>query len=373
MSTCIEWAEERIEECNDWRDEGRNECSEWRSECCDWWPCNWLCEIVSWFCVAFVWISNWVCVGWTVVTTAVCVAWDTVTTIVNAILVTLESIFGWVLSAIAFIVELLESIPVLGTMFRWFVNIITHIIAFVVGLGDALLGLIGIRPEKLLRVCTIILSDENGEATASLEFARAMLQLAVDVYKRDANVRIIPLRSFKYSTGFSGAETVDDTWIIVDGRNSDANLLDVPCGGDGAAFEWLLSGSLFQLKSSTLCFFGSWRRVSGFGSPVTCFIIRSIPGDPAKLGCSLWITDYVTIDGEDITPPATPTSPRTLGHELGHACNLWHVCVDNDVRNIMGTKRACDPDSTTSPNRAEPRMSDWQVLLVRASKHVTYF
>ncbi len=375
MPACLVWGEERHQECTETADRGYNECTESRDEgyrdCCDWWPCSWVCDAWVWVsnivCVAWTWVSNIVCVAWTWITTAICIVWDVITTIANAILVTLESILGWVLSAIAFIVELIESIPIIGTIIRWIINIVTHIINLLASLGDALLGLIGIRPEKLLRVCTVILRDESGNPTATPEFATAMLQLAADVYKRDANVRIIPVGPFKYHTGFAGAETVDNNWVITDGSNSDPNLLDVPCNADGAGAEFLLTGSGFQIKSSTLCFFGNWRRVLGYGAPVACFIIRSIPG---ALGCALWITDYATIVGGLTIPP---TSPRTLGHEVGHASNLWHVCVDDDIRNLMGVPGSCDPTSSTAPDRANPRMNEWQVLLVRASKHVTYF
>lgn len=349
MPTCIEWGEERHQECTQTRDEGFRDC-------CDWWPCSWLCD-------AWVWVSNIVCVAWTWITTAVCVVWDVVTTIVNAILVTLESILGWVLSAIAFIIELIEMIPVLGTLVRWIINGITLIINVFISLGDAFLGLIGIRPEKKLRVCTIILKDENGNDIATPEEVVPLLQLAATIYKRDSNVRLIPSKPFKYDTGFLNADTVDTSWIATDGSNSDSDTLDVPCNPGN---EWVLGGTKFQFKSSTLCFFGSWRRTLGYGAPVTCFIIRNVTGD--SIGCSLFITDYITVDRE-----AVDTSPRTIGHEIGHSCMLWHLCVDEDVTNLMATSGACNPASAIGPDRVNPIINNWQTLLVRASKHVTYF
>lgn len=375
MPSCIQWGEERHQECTQTADQGYNECTQSRdqgySDCCDWAPCSWFCDAWVWIsnivCVAWTWVSNIVCVAWTWVTTAVCVIWEAVATVINAILVTIESILGWVLSAIAFVIELILAIPILGTLIRWVLNLITHIVFIVAGLGDAVLGLIGIRPEKKLRVCTVILRDERGNPVATVDYAKALLQVAADVYKRDANVRILPLKPFKYSTGFTGAETVDDSWVIVDGGNSDGTLLDVPCNAGGAGADWLGTGSGFEFKSSTLCFFGSWRRVVGYGAPVSCFIIRSIPN---ALGCALWITDYATIIGENTLPPS---SPRTLGHEVGHACNLLHTCVDDDIQNMMATGEPCDPDSTTPADRVNPRMSNLQVIAVRLSKHVTYF
>lgn len=372
MPGCIEWGEERHQECSQTEDQGYNECSQQEDQgykdCCDWAPCSWFCDAWVWVsnivCVAWTWVSNIVCVAWTWITTAVCVLWDVVTTIVNAILVTLESILGWVLSAVAFIVELLEMIPVLGTIIRWIVNGISWVISVIGGLGDALLGLLGIRPEKLLRVCTIILSDEKGQPVASVQNAVALLQVAANVYKRDANIRLVPSRPFHYASGFAGPETVDESWVQTDTGSSEGNILDAPCDAGG---EWVVEGSILQFKSSTMCFYGAWRRVLGYGAPVTCFLVRSIPG---AFGCSLVITDYVGVVGNFNIPP---DSPRTLGHEVGHSCLLWHTCVDDNIRNIMATGDACDPDSTTAPNRADPEFEDWQALIARTSKHATYF
>lgn len=376
MPRCLEWGEERHRECTETEDRGYDECAEEEDrgyrDCCDWWPCSWFCDAWVWIsnivCVAWTWVSNVVCVAWTWITTSFCVVWDVVTTIANAILVTLESILGWVLSAIAFIIELLEMIPVLGALIRWIINGITYLIGIIASAGDALLGLIGIRPEKLLRVCTIILRDENGTPTADTGDVVAMLQLAADVYKRDANIRIIPLRPFKYSSGFAGAETVDESWIHVDENNSDSDLLDPE---DSFANEWWLAGSKFQFKISTLCFYGSWRRVTGFGAPITVFIVRDTR--PNALGRSIGIADYVTVDGMASDPSNFNYSPRTVGHEMGHSCMLLHTCVDDGINNIMATATHCDPDSTTAPDRINPLLDNGQAIITRSSKHVTYF
>jgi hypothetical protein len=372
MPACIRWGEERHEECSRTEDQGYDECSRSEDEghraCCDWAPCSWFCDAWVWIshvvCVAWTWVSNVVCVAWTWVTTAICVLWDTITTLVNAILVTLESILGCALSAIAFLIELVEMIPLVGTLVRWILNAATSLVWLVGGLLDTLLGVLGIRPEKILRICTVILSDEKGNPVGSIENAVAMLQLAANVYKRDANIRLVPLRPFHYATGHASAITVDETWVQTDAARSESNLLDAPCNAGG---EWLVAGSLLQSKSSVLCLYGAWRRVLGYGAPITCFLVRSMPG---ALGCSLVITDYVSVIGNFNLPP---DSPRTIGHEVGHSSLLWHTCVDDGIRNIMATGEPCDPDSLTAPDRADPELEDWQALLVRTSKHATYF
>lgn len=365
MPRCIEWGEERHQECTATADRGYNECADYRRDCCTWWPCSWGCEIVSWFCVAWTWVSNIVCVAWTWITTAVCVVWDTITTVVNAILVTLESILGWLASGLAFLLELLESIPYLGTIIKFIHNFITTIIMVAASLGDFILGALGIRPEKILRVCTVVLRDDSGNFVASNEVVLSLLQLACDIYKRDCNVRIIPSKPFKYVSGFSNAEQVDDNWIVWDVPRSSADILDVPCASANSALGTPTSS--FQFKSARLCLFGAWRRITGYGSPVTCFIIRDISD---AIGCQITFTDYATIEGAIEMPHP---SPRTLGHEVGHACMLGHRCVDEDNANMMATQGDCNPPSSVPPDRINPRINDMQTLLIRASKHVTYF
>jgi predicted Zn-dependent protease len=60
------------------------------------------------------------------------------------------------------------------------------------------------------------------------------------------------------------------------------------------------------------------------------------------------------------TLPGAPQdgAESILPHEMGHACNLWHV----DPSNLM---QPFDPRTTN--------LSWWQILLLRASRHVTYF
>ena len=376
MASCIEWAEDRTQECAQTEDQGFTDCATQMDlgfqQCCDWWPCSWFCQAWVWVsnvvCVAWTWVSNIVCIAWTWVTTAVCVAWDVVTTVVNAIIVTIESTLGYILNALAVVLEALEMTPVLGALIRWVLNGITYVVGIIGSLGDAFLGWIGIRPEKLLRVCTVILRDENGTEVADTRDVVAMLQLAVDVYYRDANVRIMPLRPFKYSTGFDGPESVDESWVRIDEANSDAELLDPR---DSFANDWLMPGSRFQRKMTLLCFHGAFRRIIGYGAPITVFIVRDT--QPDALGRALGITDYVFVDGMASDPAHLRYSPRTIGHEIGHSCTLLHTCVDDGNDNIMATQTQCNPDSITLEDRINPVLSDDQAIIIRMSKHITYF
>lgn len=378
MPRCIEWGEDRHQECTETEDRGYDECAREEdrgySECCTWAPCSWFCDALVWFtnvvCVAWTWVSNVACIAWTWITTSFCVLWDVITTVVNVILVTLESTFGWILSGLASIVELILAIPGFGAALRWALNFITFLVGSMLAVGDLILGAVGIRPEKTLRICPVILRDENGEQTAAVEDVVGVLQLAADVFKRDANIRLIPSRPFNYSTGFEGAPRVDESWIHIDSVSSPTAVLDA---GDSVANEFGDVGSILQLKMINLCFFGAWRRITGLGAPITVFFIRNTL--PNKAGRSLWITDYVFVDGDttQILASGRPSNARTAAHEIAHSCSLWHECIDNDPTNLMGVRGSCNPIGTTPADTDNPILYDWQALLMRGSKHVSYF
>ena len=81
-SACSRQEDRGYNACSRYEDRGYNSCRDWRRNCCTWWPCSWACEIVSWFCAAWVWISNVVCVAWVWVSNLVCVVWIWVTKLV---------------------------------------------------------------------------------------------------------------------------------------------------------------------------------------------------------------------------------------------------------------------------------------------------
>jgi hypothetical protein len=373
MGKCLEWGQRREKKCTEYRDDGYDSCKEyrddgysscdrWSEDCCDWWPCSWGCEIISWICVAWIWISNivcvvweWiknvVCVAWTWVTTGICIAADVIVAVAGVIVETFESILGWVLSAVAFVIEILLSIPYVGRVIAWILAAFQTIVWLVFGIIDTIAGFLGIRPEKKLRVCTIVLADENGAPIVLAATVVPWLQKAADVYRQEANVRIVPVAPFHYRTGFADDETVTEDWIHVLTDASSKNLLDL--GGEAATLGDDLThiGADYNRIACTECFYGTWRKVIGYGAPITVFVIRSLEeGTARSLGP---LTDYVLIGGKqniDVT---------TVAHEMGHTCYLWHN-GDND--NLMF---GSSPRGTS--------IEWWQVTLLRSSRHVTYF
>jgi len=367
MPRCLEWAEERsrectktrkekIKKCSEWEKKWDKQCKDWDDKCCDWWPCSWGCKLVTWVCVGWKWVSTWVCKGWywvvnivcvawTWITTLVCVVWDVVTTVVNAILETLESILVWILDGLAIFVNILLSIPIIGGLLKWGKNIFLEIAWGLVGLGDTILGSLGIRPEKKLRICTIIMIDENGNPVAQTSDVVTEIQAAIDIFKEQANVRLIRSAPFQYDSGFADKETATEEWVTT--RRMEP--LDVECGLGAAGEDLWLPGTDFEVNSSFGCFYGKFRRLIGYGAPVVIFVVRRVEG-PEK-GCSIGpLTNYVTVEGRD---------PICIAHELGHACNLWHVGSQTNLMHEAGC--------------GQRELDWWQIAILRNSRHVTYF
>lgn len=362
---CLKYRDDGYEACKEYRDDGYSSCDRWDANCCDWWPCSWACKIISWICAAWIWISNivcvfavWisslVCVLWVVIAAAICVAVDVIVTVLGAIVDTLESIFGWILSAIAFVIEFILSIPIVGRLAGWLLAAYLTGVWFVAGIIDTIAGLIGIRPEKKLRICTIILADENGQSIVSASTVVPWLQEAIDVYKREANVRVMLGEPFHYTTGFDNSETATTDWIHVPTDPSATRILDLGDEAATAAADLTAAGSDYNKIAILNCFYGTWRKVVGYGAPITVFVIRSLQqGVGRSLGP---LTDYIVIGGAQIPGPDI----TDVAHEIGHACN--HLGHAGDGTNLMNGN---SPRGTS--------LSWWQVALVRSSRHVSYF
>ena len=382
MANCLEYAEQRTESCaqyadqgynacTQYRDDGYNSCSAWDAQCCTWWPCSWACKLVTWACLGWYWVSNLVCVAWhwvanvvcvlwTIVTTLVCAVWEVVVTIVSVVITILEAVFGWLLSLAALLVELIFAIPYFGRILQWIWNVIVlNLVYLVVNLVDGFLYLIGVRPQKKLRICTIILRDEAGNPVAAVNDVVAMINLAIDVFLRECNVQIVNSAPLQFSSGLSfDAVRADSSWIQIASGPSSATLLDTSCDEPGFGDDLKDVGPEFQLRGATSCFFGNWRNVVGLGTPVTVLVVRSIVNPTQTFsGCCLWVNNYLTLSAAFL-PRGQPNT--TLAHELGHACNLFHL---TDPTNLM---------DTTSPGPAGSMLRFWQEILIRASRHVSY-
>ena len=129
--------------------------------------------------------------------------------------------------------------------------------------------------------------------------------------------------------------------------------LDLKGEAETLATDLVEPGSTYNKLAMMHCFYGTWRKVVGYGSSVTIIVIRSLEEGAARsLGP---LTDYIVVGAGD---PAR-VDATTVAHELGHCCYLLH---DGDSGNLM---LGSAPRGTS--------LNWWQTTVVRSSRHVTYF
>lgn len=278
-----------------------------------------------------------------------CRAWDVATTTINAVVVSVESTLGWFASLIAAIVSFVFAIPVVGSVLRWIWHIALTVTWRLVGLIDFLVSLSGVWPEKLLRVKIVILKDKEGNDLTTKQALVSDLQKAVDIFQQQANIKIVPSKAFCYNSGFAQGRNAEASWVTVNNQKSPDTDLVVECGGEALVDDLLLTGSRYTITNILQDFLGNFRRVLGYGAPLLVIAVRDV-GAHSTIGCSLGpVTNYVTVEAGN---------PICIAHELAHACGLWH---SSDANNLM------------NPSCGQDQLDNWQVWIVRNSRHVSYF
>lgn len=388
---CSKTAEKRRDECVQTRDDGYNECTQTREDrqkqCCDWIPCSWACDAFHWLvsivCVAWHWIENIVCVAWHTIVEVVCVAWkilpvlichliDALSSVVAFIVSLVEAALGWIWSVVGFFIGLLLMIPYLGRVLGWLLEIAKSIVNTIASVPDMVLTLLGIMPEKKLRLGVIVLKDRRGTPMAGDELLVRAIQCAINIYKEECNIRIIPIRYAQYQMAFDDPEEADASYIFHDDGVSGSEIFDVCC--EGCAFGKDISsvGAQYEAIMDIHTFWGNARRLIGYGAPIVAFTVRSFKnGAVLPAGCSLGpLVNYVTVKFDDsqqgtlssgLTPAIRLGRISSLAHEIAHACNvIWHEGgSDNLLSRLRNGDRFC-------------RLNRFQKMLIRASRHVTY-
>lgn len=300
------WIEETVEKpIESWVEQTEERCR--RRKWYD--PRRWFCELITVLVRVVTWVT--VTVGkW--VTVVVC------------------ELIAVAANTVGFIVGLVFAIPIVGRLLRQLWSIVVEAYWRILGLIDTILGLFGMRIPKRLRICVIILRDEEGEQLVDPTALDPAIAEAKRIYHEQANVRLLV-----------------DSVRVANGPAPTAVLDTGPCGAGTWVEDIWTPGTYFEWTANVSCFDGAFRRLIGYGAPVVVFVVRDVPGSTE--GCSLGpLADYVTIQA---------SNPVCLAHEIGHACGLWHVRGRDNLmfRNCGGT-----------------RLRRWQEEILRNSRHVTY-
>ena len=309
-----EWIEETVEKpIEEWEEQQEQRC---RNEKCKWWM---LClnKLVCWFVTILVKVIRWVLV--TVGKWVVRVVCETINFVLD--------VAGWVINMVL-------AIPIIGGLIRAIWNWVIEGFWRLLGVPELIGSLLGIRVRKKMYF-GVIIPVIDGVPLATQAQMQPQVDYAIRTYDTLCN---IDLR-------FTG--------YCMSTLRPPKAALNIQCGAAGFFNDLWLAGSYFQLAINLCRFKSNWRRVVGAGGEIFVFVMPNIQ-PPSVVGCSMAGTqDYVVVE---------PTSSDdTAAHEMGHACLLGHR--DNDPTNLMG------PSGPTGA----PTLTNWQVAVVRSSRHCVYF
>jgi hypothetical protein len=314
-----EWIEEEVEQpIEEWEDQQEERC---REEPCNWWV---LClnKLVCWM----VWVAVKV-IRWVVVTIGKWVVFVTCT------------IVNFILDVIGFIIGLILAIPIIGGIIRTVLNWFNEIVWRIVGLFDFGLSLLGLRPRKKMYF-GVIIPVINGVAITTEANMQPQVDAVIEIFGRTCNI----------DARFTG---YCETSIAPPGGS-----IEVNCNVGGFFEDWWLKGSWFELVSNTCKFESNWRRIIGYGGELLGFVVNNVaPDGPGgnTIGCSMSATvNYVVVEG------GAGSARATLSHEFGHALLLGH---NETADNLM---------TSSVTGSALPLLTNWQVSVVRSSRHVVY-
>jgi len=129
------------------------------------------------------WVARAACVAAAAVAVAACVA-------AAAIALAACAVANFVLDVIAFVVELILSIPIIGGIIRTILNWVTEIIWRAVGLIDFVASLVGIRLRKKMYFGVIVPSVNSTPIVPDVDIQR-QVDAAITFYDSTCNINLI--------------------------------------------------------------------------------------------------------------------------------------------------------------------------------------
>lgn len=229
-----------------------------------------------------------------------------------------------------------KIVRVVKTVFRIILKAITGLIMRVVhGIGELFFFWV----EKTMTLHVVILRDEAWNEVIQPADVKGAIESAKTIFKSKFNVAI-------KAYGKPMVQTL--------GNSAPKAALDVDCDSSAFGEEFGEAGNYFAEHTA------GWVGIPiSLAFPVTVFVVRSING---KIGCSIPITDYVTLSSVPTTPSSTLTgvsNATTLAHELAHTCLLAHR---DNKNNLLFPEASRGTDVTW-----------WQKRVARTSRHCTFW
>lgn len=218
----------------------------------------------------------------------------------------------------------------LGSALGWLVHRL-------IGLPDLVGSLVGITPEKRLRLKVVVLRDSNNRPLAATSEIQSLVEAATTALHEAANVSLEPAIG-------------DEGYVEQIADPTPAYVLDPKCNWGGFQHNFTEVGRWYRDHSKDYASRGG----------VVMFIVQDVQG---KSGCFTGLVDFGYIDPgavrDPMGRPATGARQLTLAHELGHGCDLLHR---KDPTNLM----------TPGSDERTAKLTRWQRAVLRTSRHVRY-
>lgn len=278
------------------------------------WPLSELCN----------WVTKTVCnlveVWFVVVKTIVKTVCEVVQSFVKVFILIAMTIFVTVLRIVCFVVDFI-------------VNWIRIIISIIIGIPEFLLCMLGLNIRKHLHACVTVLAGRDGVPVMSDAEVDRVLQEAERIISHRFNVHL-------HVHGKKIVQVPPDRLDVTAcdaGQLFSSEAIDLTDDADGT-FADLFGCSKDAIDVVTEFLHGA----------LDIIFIRDII-EGGDVGCHIPGTDYVIID--------QTSSGLVLAHEIGHACDLWHV---SGKMNLMNHFVAGD------------EVANWQKCIFRRSRFVHY-
>jgi hypothetical protein len=301
MARICKEIQERIETT---RTEAQNQCrnvSHTVSETiCSWmpWPLDDLCDLVT-----------------RVITEVVC-----------AIVYVVITVISWVTRIVC------EIIVIIDWIITFLVNAIEWLGNRIITFPEWLLCLAGVKGlRKNYRICPMVIANDEGNPLVPLNVIQNQINTAIRIYN-NCNVNVI-------------ASPI----IVVTGKSFLAT--GPSCDAEGFFSEHKLEYEHLSCCNGLLESIKCLRFPSGIIWPRHILKTIWVADVPGKVGCYLFPNSFLLVDAD--------AAIDTLAHEMGHACDLFHV---DEQANLM------HPGDRTSST-----LTNFQCCTIRTAKFVTVF
>lgn len=256
----------------------------------------------------------------------------------NTLSSTILTIGAFSLNALAATVDLFFCVPIFGRLAKWGWNILATFVHLPFGLIEW--GILGKKLDKKLRLAVVLFADGPNNPIVNKQEVIDQLKRMAILYKEKANIKVKSAKS-------NASQEPSEDWITIYEKPASSKMLNVGCNKFAFGQDLWLTGMMFQFTALTRLFYTNFLRIIGYGSPIVVYIVEDIENFN---GCSIGLlTDYVTIDCKGVV---------SIPHEIGHACNLFHVEDEENLMHKQGSEKS--------------KLTDKQAAIMRASRHVTF-